>query len=119
MRVTNQLRGASSRGNLANSLLSIEYFPYHSVSFAHSHVRLPSQQFSFDLVRKAIARDSEIIVARGFDSWVGAVPELAAYSRVCKLNSAQKSAMSANNLGPENFSRIVHTLSLAGVALSM
>ena len=115
MRVTKPLRDATDRAQLAGELLSIEYFPYHSISFAHAHLRLPSQQFSFNLVRKAIARGSEIIIARGYELWLGAVPELANYPNTSRLSSAQNSSLSSKNLGPESFARIVHALSRAGV----
>jgi hypothetical protein len=52
---------------VADSILCVEYFPYHSQSFNHSRLRLPSQEYSFQLVREAIRRRVIIFncVARG------------------------------------------------------
>src|SRR5262245_59844019 len=46
---------------LTDRLLSIEYFPYWSKTFGQGALRLPSQQFSFGLVKRAIRRDATII----------------------------------------------------------
>ncbi len=110
MRKTKEFRATAGREAIANNLLAIEYFPYHSIKFAHARLRLPSQDFSFELLKSAIERGCEIIVARGFKLWVEAVPELALYSKVSRLNSAQNIALSSGNMGPDTFARIAATL---------
>lgn len=61
---------------LATRVCSIEYFPYASANFGHGHLRLPSQQYTFDLVRRALDRKAIILVSRGLKYWLGAIPEL-------------------------------------------
>ena len=68
---------------IARSLLGVQYFPYHSRGFAHSAVRLPSQEFGFASVRAAISRGAVIILGRGRDCWCGAIPHLASYHTDC------------------------------------
>ena len=74
---------------VAHSLLCVEYFPYHSTRFAHAKLRVPSQQYSFGLVRSAMARNAAIVVLRSEKLWRAAVPELDTYPRL--VSSAQSS----------------------------
>lgn len=83
---------------LASKLLTLDFSPYHSKRFGHAHLRLPSQAFTFDLLRRAIQRRAWVVRARGYKAWVGAVPELASYTRVLKTNSPRSVALSPGNL---------------------
>jgi len=83
---------------VAQRLLSIEFFPYRSKSFGCGHVRLPSQQYSFDLVRDAIDRQATIVIARGEQLWRGAVPELAAYPKLFRLSNPRTASLSEANV---------------------
>jgi hypothetical protein len=52
---------------LADKLACVEYLPYHSVNYKHSRQLLPSQQYSFELVRQAVrARSSSSCAASAF-----------------------------------------------------
>ena len=83
---------------VARNLLSVEFSPYHSQAFAHAHLRLPSQQYGFELVRQAIARKAFIVCMRGLRIWTGAVPELGTYKRLLTPKSNRTAALSAGNL---------------------
>lgn len=83
---------------VAKNLLAIEFFPYHSKRFQHGHLRLPSQEFSFSLVRDAIDRKAKIICVRGANLWFGAVPKLASYRRLSQVNNPRSASLSTNNL---------------------
>jgi hypothetical protein len=83
---------------VANNLLAIEFFPYHSKKFQHGHLRLPSQEFSFSLVRAAIDRKAKIICVRGANVWFGAVPQLASYRWLSQMKNPRSASLSANNL---------------------
>jgi len=87
------------RERVARSILAIQYFPYHSRRFAHSSIRLPSQEFTFALVRRAISRGAVIVQARGLDYWLGAVPELAAHSPWIRPSNVRRLLLSRGNLG--------------------
>ena len=50
-----QLIGQVGRQVVATGVLCIEYFPYHSRRFRHRRLPLPSQQYSFSLVREALS----------------------------------------------------------------
>lgn len=49
---------------LARRLLCLEFFPYHSERFDRAIPRIPSQGYTFALLRQAIERGAVIIVMR-------------------------------------------------------
>ena len=67
---------------VATKLACIQFAAYHSKEYAPASPRLPSQNYSFSLVREAIARGAEIVVMRSVTLWLSAVPELATYGRL-------------------------------------
>ncbi|HKD76960.1 MAG TPA: hypothetical protein VKB76_15750, partial [Ktedonobacterales bacterium] len=74
----------------------IEYFPYHSAKF-HFNGRVPSQQFSFDLVNQAFKRDAIVIQMRSKRQWIEAVPALQNYQHYFTLNNPQNVTISMGN----------------------
>jgi hypothetical protein len=88
------------RERLSRRVMSIEYFPYASARFDHAHLRLPSQEYTFALVRAALAADALFVVTRGLDLWIGAVPQLRAHlhKRVFRTRNRQRAFVSAGNL---------------------
>lgn len=100
------------RERLMSKVCSIEYFPYASRSFNHSHLRLPTQQYQFDLVRRALARQATLIVTRGFKLWAGAVPELAAAlgHTVFQTRNPRRASISEGNLEERAYKRIIAAL---------
>ena len=94
---------------LSENLLCLEYFPYHSINFKHTHLRLPSQEFTFDQVRRAMAREAVIVSGRGFSIWCGAVPELANYPWICKLKS-RNAAITSGNTKDDRFPLILKAI---------
>lgn len=95
---------------LAARLLCIEFFPYHSRSFGHAHLRLPSQRFGFALLQRAIQRGALVLCMRGYRYWCGAVPELADYPGLLRPKSARSASLSAGNLGAKGFARVLRAL---------
>jgi hypothetical protein len=95
--------------HVASRLLCIEYFPYHSLKFAHAALRLPSQEYSFELARQAVARNSVVVLLRGNELWLGAVPALASHSKLFHLRSRQNVTLSPRNC-PGGFERVIETL---------
>ena|SRR5437868_1785186 len=95
------------RTDIERSILSVEFFPYRSVSFGCGHVRLPSQEFSFDLVRRAIARKAAIVVLRGERQWVGAIPELVTECELIRISNPRAASLSVKNLGEASYQRLL------------
>ena len=92
--------------SLADNVLSIEFLPYHSTSYRTVPVTLPSQRYSFGLVRAAIERAATIVVLRGRRSWTVAVPELLEADVVFSDNP-RVGAISPGTLGEDSFNRVV------------
>ena len=82
----------------ARQLSCIQFVPYHSSEYAGSSPRLPSQDYSFYLVRQAMARGAEILVMRSVNLWLAAVPELASYNRLHQGSNPRAPFISRGNL---------------------
>jgi hypothetical protein len=99
---------------LSQRVCSLEYFPYPSANFSHGHIRLPSQNYTFDLLRRALkikdCKKPVIVVTRGYELWVGAVPELLNYNKAFRTNSKQCSHVSKGNLSPEGYSEVMRAI---------
>ncbi len=101
----NALREVES---LPRKLLSIEFSPYHSKSFGHGLLRLPSQEYSFHLVKQAMQREALIVCMRGQSHWFGAIPELATYKHLLSLKNPRSASLSPGNL--IGFDRLLATI---------
>ncbi len=101
---------------LAARLLRIEFFPYHSRAFAHAHLRLPSQHFSFALLQRAMRRNALVLCMRGCRHWCGAVPGLATYADLLRPKNPRSGSLSAGNLGAEGFARVLAALDVGRAA---
>jgi len=82
---------------VACNVLCVEFFPYHSVRYGHKTPRLSSQEYGFELVRRALARKALVVLMRGRKRWIEAVPQLAEYPLLYQLRSAQNVSISAKN----------------------
>ena len=55
---------------VAPGLACIQFTPYHSREYSPATPRLPSQEYSFYLVRRAMARGAAIVVMRSASLWL-------------------------------------------------
>ena len=98
------------RRELAKRMQAIEVHGYHSKSWAPPISNFPSQNYGFELVRRALDRDAFIIIGRGQSYWYSAVPELRRYPRhVPRLISSQSAHLSRANLGP-HYRKVIEAL---------
>lgn len=100
---------ATDRKSVARNLVTCELAPYHSVKWKVPKIKLPTQEFTFQIIRDGIARGAVILLARSARIWTENVPELASYHQVYRPKSINAS-ISPNNY-PESFSKIVDALS--------
>ena len=70
---------------------------------------LPSQEYSFHLVRQAINRNAIIVLMRSKKLWFSAVPELEDYHSVFSVRNVQNPTISPGNL-PESYSSIIQAI---------
>jgi hypothetical protein len=87
----------AARRILARSVLAVEYFPYVSHRYRHRKLTLPSQGYSFGLVRNAMKRGAVIVLTRGRRRWERAVEELGTYPRCFRLVEVQRAPISPGN----------------------
>jgi len=114
----NNLRCDVGEEKLAKNLLSVEFFPYRSLNFDHNELRIPSQKYSFDLVRNALKNNAVVVVGRGWKLWCSAIPELyeqfndpkSEHGTVFRLNNPRSSYYSRNNLGEDPYNKIVNVI---------
>ena len=99
----------TSKEVVANNVLCVEYFPYHSKKFGHHKLQLQSQEYSFHLVRQAIARNAVIVLMRSRKLWVTEVPELENYRFLFSVRSVQNPTISPRNC-PEGYTFIIKAL---------
>ena len=108
--ILNELgNGAAAKSILARNVFAVEFFPYVSWSnrYTHDSLRLPSQDYSFDLVRDAVKKQEAVIVLRhGERRWLKAVPELSRYPRLVRLKNYQRGTISPNNCRDNGWSHI-------------
>lgn len=98
-RIAGPLIRETSFDAVACGILCVQYFPYHSRSFSTSSPDIPSQQYSWNLVRSAIKRNAEIVVMRSWRLWSSAVPELTTHTKVHLVRNPRNPSLSRGNLG--------------------
>ena len=96
--------------NVANRLLCVEFFPYHSQSFS-SFPRLASQEYSFHLVAAAMQRNAVIVVMRSKRLWFQAVDRLKDYPKCYTLKNPQSPYLSETNCSnTHDWQQICHAI---------
>ncbi len=98
-----ELLNYCDQGQLANNLLVMDYFPYHSKSYKML-CTVPSQKFVIEHLRSAMERGAEILLMRSESALRKAVPQLAEYDYL-RANSAQSGYVTRNNV--PGFDRII------------
>ncbi len=104
--------GVDGQRRVANNLLCVELFSYHSKSCEYPIPVVPSQQYSFHLVRQALARDAIILVRTG--RWFEAIPELRDKPNVYYRHHARPAHVTPNNYG-QGFWRAVDRIKVTPV----
>jgi hypothetical protein len=87
-------------------LMVLEFFGYHSRTWRSHPIPLPSQAFTFQLLREAMDRGCLIVITRCWTHWVWNVPELYTYERIIHLNSQRWVGLSPGNRLASDFERL-------------
>lgn len=99
---------------VARSILNIVYFPYASNRFGHLGLTVPSQAYSFHLVRNAIERNAVIVRMRTgtavWEQWLEAVPELKGYKRLHNVSNPQAASVNRGNLSEQAYDDICEAI---------
>lgn len=96
-------------GIVANNVLCIEAFPYHSCDTPGFPGILPSQQYSFTLVEQTIDRGATILMANAVKWWFTQVPRLEGFERLHIARTARGGYLS-RGVYPEGFTAMANIL---------
>jgi hypothetical protein len=92
--------------HLAHSILAVEFFPYMSHRYGVDSLPVPSQEYSFSLVRNAMDRGAVIVLTRGKRRWMRKIPKLRAHPRLVTLIEVQKAPVSPGNCSGAGYQEI-------------
>jgi hypothetical protein len=101
---------------VANTICEVLYFSYKSKQFSMTDRTVPSQEYTFELVREAIKRGALIIIMRSQKLWEKKVPELKKHKEkglVYVLKSPRHITISPGNISPEGFDKLIETIMAA------
>jgi hypothetical protein len=82
-----RLPEVTSWRQVGECLMDREFFGHHSRTWRSLPIPVPSQAFTFQLLREAMDRDCLIVITRCWTHWVWNVPGLYTYERIIHLNS--------------------------------
>lgn len=75
----------------------IEYFPYHTVKETYFPRKLPSYEYSNQLIRQAMAENKYIVIMRHRKEWLQRISGLEEYERLAYLNNPRRPYLTKNN----------------------
>lgn len=78
----------------------IEYFPYHTVKGTYFPRKLPSYEYSNELIRQAMKKKKYIIIMRHRKEWLQRISGLEKYERLVCLNNPQNPCLTKKNIEP-------------------
>ena len=78
----------------------IEYFPYHTVKGTYFPRKLPSYEYSNQLIRQAMAENKYIVIMRHRKEWLQRISGLEKYERLAYLNSPLNPCLTKKNFKP-------------------
>lgn len=78
----------------------IEYFPYHTVKGTYFPRKLPSYEYSNQLIRQAMAENKYIVIMRHRKEWLQRISGLEKYKRLVCLNNPQNPCLTKKNINP-------------------
>ena len=93
---------------VSENLITCELAPYHSVKWKVPRRKLPTQEFTYEIIRNAMSRGAVILLARTPKIWLENLPELENYPKVFRPNSINASISPKNY--PGNFDKIINSV---------
>jgi hypothetical protein len=93
---------------VSENLITCELAPYHSVKWKIPRRKLPTQEFTYEIIRNAMSRDAVILLARTPKVWLENLPELEKYPKMFRPNSINASISPKNY--PGNFDKIIEAV---------
>jgi len=94
---------------LSKKLMCLQYIGYHSKTFRRPPCVLPSQKFTFFLLRKVMKSKKVVVVMRSKHLWFESVPELKDYSFI-ELKNYRMPYLTERNVKNGSFGEIINSL---------
>jgi hypothetical protein len=101
--------------SVASLMMCVQFFPYQSSAYKNQRI-IPSQLYSFELVKNAMNAYKLIIQYRGDKYWYDAVPGLETYEPKIVIRSQKsgkklrKASISANNMSAKEWDALSNAL---------
>jgi hypothetical protein len=93
---------------VSENLITCELAPYHSLKLKIPRRKLPTQEFTYEIIRSAMSRDAVILLARTPKIWLKNLPELEKYPKMVRPNLINASISPKNY--PGNFDKIIEAV---------
>lgn len=97
--------------NVADGIFIANFHAYHSRSWHPIPFTFPTQTYTFELVRRAVARDALILMSRNMVGWFTAIPGLYDHTYRKQFVSSRSVHLSPRNLGADVFESVVKRIS--------
>lgn len=94
---------------LSNKMMCLQYLAYHSETFKRLPFFLPSQNYTFFLLRKAMNKQKIIVIMRSKKLWLEVVPELKNYPYI-ELKNYRMPYLTERNTKNGDFQRLISAL---------
>ncbi len=90
---------------VASQFACVQSFPYCSTSYKALPRQVPSQEYSFSLVRQAVQDSKPIVIMRSREIWFRCIPELRGYPYI-ELRNARNPYFSPAQMSASQFERL-------------
>lgn len=94
---------------LSEKLMCLQYVGYHSKTFRKPSCVLPSQEFTFHLLRQAMRENKTIVIMRSKKLWMQSVPELESYPYI-ELKNYRMPFLTEKNIKKGDFQLLIRAL---------
>jgi hypothetical protein len=100
---------------VARSVCNVVYFPYASSKFRHGRCEVPSQRYSFRLVREAVERGAVIVLMRKgqLKRWQDKVSGISGSGNLVLLRNPQMPSVSPGNCEVGDYEKVVSAIEVA------
>lgn len=95
---------------VAAAVCVVDFHAYHSPKWLALPVTLPTQWYSFRMIRERLQDGATVIITRAEREWKIAIPELIDHPRVFTTRSKQNTRLSPRNLGQEGWEAVTYPL---------
>lgn len=94
---------------ISTKIMCLQYLAYHSKTFINPPCIIPSQEFTFNILRQSIRDQKTIVIMRSKKLWINAVPELENYPYI-ELKNHRRPFLTERNMMKENFEKLIESL---------